>query len=289
MTRRVRVACAGALAMMLVGASCGGESEVEVSGEATAAAEATTEGAEATTDATEAAAETEEATDAAATEDATEAPTEAAATEEATDEPSFEGDGDSDWCRFATEIGSTEDELDAEEFDFTDPDALRETYGRFRDQIEGARDAVPDEIEDDFALVAESFVAFDDALAAVDYNFLALDQTVLAEFDTAELAEASNNIDLYNEQVCGIPADSLQEIPTDDGSTDGGATDEPLPTGTVLDSIVAALVSIGLTEEQATCLVDALGPDALAGDPASPAYLDAFTECDIDPATLGAG
>jgi hypothetical protein len=305
MTRRVRHLVAVSLTALLVAAGCGSESEIEVSGEASTT-DAAAEPADAAGDgaSSDEAAPAEEApvdatADAEVTDDAGAEPqataaeaeaTEAAEAEpEATEEPSFEGNSGSDWCTLAVAITATSDELDAEDFDIFNPDTLRETYGRFRDQIEGARGAVPGEIAADFDVLVTSFVAFDDALAAVDYDFFAIDAALLDQLDTADLATASNNIELYNEQVCGIPAE-LEDVPTDDAGAggdagDGGSTE--LPTGTVLDSVVAALVAIGLTEEQATCIVSELGPDALAGDPTSPAYLDAFEICGIDPATLG--
>jgi hypothetical protein len=271
---------------VLIAAGCGGEGEIEVSGST----------------ATEAAPDAETATDeaapdeAAASEDATEAPDEAA-TEvptEATEEESFEGTGSGDWCSFATDVEAASDDLD--DADFTNPDTLRDLYREFGDQLERAEDVVPPEIEADFALIAENFRVFLDALEAVDYDFLQVDQAVLAELDSEALATASENIERYNEEVCGIPADT-DDLSDDgasggdegsaDGATSGDEGVDEVPSGTVQDAVVAALMQIGLTEEQAVCLIDALGPDALGGDPTSPAFLDAFESCGIDPATLG--
>jgi hypothetical protein len=78
-------------------------------------------------------------------------------------------------------------------------------------QFDELADAAPDEIKADFEVLADVFHEYDEILAEIDYNFLALASDPEAQakfselesaFDSDELDAASDNIEAWTEENC---------------------------------------------------------------------------------------
>jgi hypothetical protein len=188
-------------------------------------------------------------------------------------------DADSAWCGLATEIEETNSDL--ESMDFTDPESVEATYQRFVDQLQDVRDQAPDAIREDVEQLADFSQQFFDALADVDFNFVDVDLAAIEEMSD-EMEAASNRIQQYNEDVCGIESDVDDTTDDTTGTSDddsGFDTSE----GTLREQLVEQLTATGFTDEEANCLVDVLDfndPAVQSGDQS--AIIDAFSECDID-------
>ena len=201
----------------------------------------------------------------------------AAADEPAIDESTQGGGPDSDWCAAARRVESASDALDAEDFDFTDPASVEDALGDMLSEFESALTSAPSEIRDDLDTSYANFRAFDDALAAVDYDFLRADLSVLAD-DEGEIEAATDRIEAYNWEVCGIPIDT----DTDDSSGGDTSGDFDPTAGPIRDQTIAQLMTSGFTEVEAGCIFD----NADLSDPdygSDPAVIVAvFETCGID-------
>jgi hypothetical protein len=208
------------------------------------------------------------------------------------------GDGGGDWCDLARELDADESVLD--DLDFTDPESLEDAFRQVVDTIENAADEAPDEIRDDVNLIADGFNDLVDELERVDFNFLDVDSSVL---DNPELEAASDRIADYNERVCGIETDDLDGVGdledvddlddtvdsiVDDVEDETGGT---IPSeGTIRDQMVAQFTAMGMTEEQANCLVDNIDFQELGSEDADPMeFLELFETCDVDITELQPG
>lgn len=156
------------------------------------------------------------------------------------------------------------------------------------EQLEIMAEGAPAEARDDVEAVAAGFTRLDAALRVVDYDLSAL---ILSDYGDREANEAAERLDRFLAIECSLGANAPDP-------------EAPLPFSpweltTILDLVdaeemtgrlVAQLVSeVGLTEEEASCLVDALGADAapiLLGeritDPnATASFADALADCAI--------
>lgn len=186
------------------------------------------------------------------------------------------------WCDLSRELDSGETPLD-DEATMTDPDSAREAFEEFNEILDDASDAAPDEISDDFETLRDGFREFEDAFADADYNFMDLDMSVFEGLE-AEMDEASDAIDQFNEEECGIESDGDDTDTTEatGGEGDDDATDDTgfdVGDGTIREQMVEQFVASGFTEEEANCIADNL--DIAAGGDAS-AMMDVFSECGID-------
>jgi hypothetical protein len=182
-----------------------------------------------------------------------------------------------------------------DDVDVEDPAAIESAFEEMIDLTEEAADSAPDEIKADVELVVEAAKDLVDELRDVDFDFTALDETVL---DNPEATEAGERIEEYGERVCGIGS-------TDDTlDTDVGIVDDTLDTGTdatddsgddsgldgtTRDQVITQLTGVGLTEEQANCIVDNvddLEDFATTGASDPTAFLALVETCDIDLTTL---
>jgi hypothetical protein len=73
------------------------------------------------------------------------------------------------------------------------------------DLNDGAADSAPDEIKDDFEFLVEKSRELADALKDADFDFDAIDQSIL---DDPETIAAGERVDEYGERVCGIESDT---------------------------------------------------------------------------------
>lgn len=202
------------------------------------------------------------------------------------------GSGSGEWCDVARDTEAQFDEFD--DIDFTDPESLEDAFQQMIDGLEDAADSAPDEIEDDLQLTVDGFNDLFEALQDVDFDFLELDQTFL---EGSELDAASDRIEAYNERECGIVSDSDDTDDTDvtDGTTgsdsDSGDDDTISGEGTIRDEMVRQFTAMGMTEDQANCLVDNIDMEEVAGsgaeDPSM--FFDLFETCGIDLTDLQPG
>jgi hypothetical protein len=218
------------------------------------------------------------------------------------------GGGDSggstaDWCDLATEIEATSDGLD--NIDFTDPDAVKAAFETFSSQLDEAKSAAPSEIKDAVAESATAISAVIDELKKVDYKFLELDQATIEELGTAN-QEASDKIEAFNKEECGIDPDadsSGSDDSSDDSSGSGDSSDDtsadsgtgdttaddadsslPDAGGTLGDSMAALFVQQGFTQDEADCIVDNLDLTTInsAADLDQSKMLELFETCGMD-------
>ncbi|MEQ8717496.1 MAG: hypothetical protein RIE08_07765 [Acidimicrobiales bacterium] len=207
---------------------------------------------------------------------------------------SFSGDSGSDWCSLAQNV---EDEsfLGNDTNPFAgDASSIEEAFKTTLDFADEAEDRAPDEISDDVETLFDGLRQLDDALSDVDYNFLALDTSALASLEDPAFQEASENIQRYNFEVCGVGDGVEAGAPGDDGGTAGDDSSDDgfgdLPADGSFGDVIAQSLqqSLGLSEADAQCLVDNLDLDSI--DPENldtSALFGVFAECDIDLAQLG--
>jgi hypothetical protein len=188
----------------------------------------------------------------------------------------------SEYCR----LFRTFDEEDPFENLDDDPGSFRDGFSQAQRVLEDIQAIAPAEIRGDFATIAEGFKQLNEALAAVDYNFFALDESALEGFEDDSFEEASERIDEYNERVCGIARDDFGDDMGNDVDLGEGFDDDSIKA-----LIAQQLAMLGLTEAQAECLAGKLDLAALEDDDdLDPmAFFQYFEECGIDFATLGQG
>jgi hypothetical protein len=217
-----------------------------------------------------------------ATEDATEDAADPGDTSDASndDEDSDDGgDGETnEWC--ALMEGAETPAFD--ELDITDPDSVESAFEEVVDLIEEAADSAPDEIEDDVQILADQFETFFDELEEADFNFAEIDQTAL---DSPEADAASERID----EFCGLEPDAGETVTTDDAAAPDDTGAAPAGgDGTVEAELMRQFTAIGMTEDQASCMVDNLDMEEVVANGATDPmmFLDLFETCDINMAEL---
>lgn len=199
-----------AVALLIIVAACGGgDDEAAPTTTATAPQQVEDAGGDDTVDAGEAAG------DDAAADDEPSLPADA---EEDGEEASASG-SESDFCRFASEVG---DELDLVAGGF-DADSFRAAVEQSREALATAQDLAPAEISGDIALFVEAYDGFVSLLEEYDYDLTALalqasDDPRLLAFETEELAAASRRIGAF----CGADLGFEPDEGTADGDGDGG-------------------------------------------------------------------
>jgi hypothetical protein len=153
-------------------------------------------------------------------------------------EPRFD-----DWCGLAQAVEAITDGRD--DVDFTDPEAVEEYVEPLAALMEQAIPLAPPEIADAVALSAGNTLTLYDALSANGFDVLTLDLAELG-LDDAAADEASEAIEAYNADACGIPPDA----------DDDGDGDDPvdLGSGSLRDLFVDQLVAAGFTEVEALCI-----------------------------------
>lgn len=192
---RLRVLLALLLAVALLGA-CGGDDDEPVADDATT----TTAGDE------EAAPEDGEGEDGTTTS----APTSETTTgdegdegDDTTDE-TFTGDADSEWCATYQELQDLPDPFGGESTPEEAAGMFQEAFALADELVEVA----PPDILEATERAAAALREFDEILSAYDYDFERLGQEAtpeeLEQLNDPELQEASEDLEAYASQVCGI-------------------------------------------------------------------------------------
>lgn len=219
----------------------------------------------------------------------------------------------SEWCDFNEEVEDLA--LFGDSFD---PSNMESALAGFAEIIDDVGDRAPDEIREDVQTMGEAMADLDDILSEVDYDFLALSEADLAGLDDPAITEASDNINAFAEANCGSGSSDSGDADTGDsdtgdtdtGDTDTGGTDsgdeeapepddsgdsgEDVDTGDAPDPndsfrqiMVDSFMQSGMTEEQATCVVDGIDLDTLTSGDFDPfEFLDLYESCGVDLAQL---
>jgi hypothetical protein len=165
------------------------------------------------------------------------------ATPDATTTTAPRADGfDSEWCESARRIAAASSVIDA--VDPADPEAVEAAVTDMLAEAEAAAPLAPPAIADDVEAALASFRAINAALAAVDYDLLRADLSGVADDQSA-----SERVDAYNVEVCGLEPDAESD---DDGSAGGF---DP-SAGPIRDQLIATFVEQGFTETEAACVID---------------------------------
>ena len=198
------------------------------------------------------------------------------------------GGGDSDWCSFARGVEDDFSELNT--LDPNDTATFQELYTGIADRLDDAADDAPDEIRDDVQTLSRGFNTLIDELEKVDFNVFELDEEVFAEMET-EMNDAETNIETYNRDVCGIvPAgeDGTEDTSDSTGEDTGDDTSgEPSVGGA--DAVRDQFEAMGMTEEQANCLIESIDVEEFQRTQDVTQFLAAIEDCDIDFSQLGGG
>jgi hypothetical protein len=184
------------------------------------------------------------------------------------------GSGGGEWCDLARDLESN---TVFDDIDVDDPDSVENAYRESIDILDNAVDSAPDEIKADVETVLASTEKLVDALEDVDFDFAALDESVLGDLETVD---ASDRIEEYGVRVCGISSDENSE---DTLVVEGDVDD--IDEGAIRDRLVTMFEALGITEDQADCLVDNMDSEDLAasGDQVDPSmFLHLYETCGID-------
>lgn len=149
---------------------------------------------------------------------------------------------DSEWCASARRLAAASSVMDA--VDPTDPAAVEDAVTEMLAEAEAAVPLAPPEIADDVASALDAFRSIDAALADVGYELLRADLSGVA----ADQA-ASERVDAYNVEVCGLEPDTAGSEP--DSDFDPAA-------GPIRDQLIETFVDRGFTAEEAGCIIDNL-------------------------------
>jgi hypothetical protein len=203
------------------------------------------------------------------------------------DESSSSGDtlSTSEWCDINTRVDS---------LGVVGPGAVFAEDGMsgFLDIIDEVEDRAPDEIKDDIAVIGEFMSDFNDMLAEVDYDFLALTPAQLETLEDPAVEAASDNISAYADDNCGTSSDDSSDDPVDEPEADDSSSDDDTapdidPNDSIGQVFVDTFMQIGMTEDQANCIVDELDLATFSAESFNPfEFLDLFDKCGVDPTQL---
>ena len=186
------------------------------------------------------------------------------------------GFGGGSFCAFAQEREDAEERFN--EVNFFVPEELEAALDENAELLEQALQVAPDAIRGDLEIVQQDFELFRSAFRDAGY-----DASQLLDADIEELPEAEaagERIDDYIRDECGIDPDANE---------DGEPTDEDIledleESGNSDEIVRQALLQIGLTDDQATCISQTLSMEelaALADADISDEVIDIFTGCGI--------
>jgi hypothetical protein len=174
-----------------------------------------------------------------------------------TEAESMSGDSGSEWCDRMRLAAEGEGALD---FDtLSTPAEFQEAFEAGLELFEEAADIAPREIDEDVDTLLEMFRVFVDVGTRAEWAPLAMfqDPELLAAADDPALEAASDRIDAYNRDVCGVDFETFVE----------SESDVPLPTEPASDDPVEILLgAFGLPpgffpEEDIECMREELGPE----------------------------
>jgi hypothetical protein len=179
--------------------------------------------------------------------------------------------GTNEWC-VLMDNAETPQQLD--DLDITDPESVEDAFKSVVDLMEDAAGSAPDEIDEDVQILVDQFKEVYDQLEEVDFNFVDIDQSAL---ENPEADAASARID----EFCGF--DSSDDVDIDSGDTDDTLDLGEIGGDTAREQMVSVFTLMGMTDEQANCVVDNIDLEALDAANIDPTqYFDLFEECGFD-------
>ncbi len=203
--------------------------------------------------------------------------------EPAEPEPVESSGGEADtYCRLALENSQASDRFD--------PTAGPEATERFvRESQASLAEAIlvaPPELKADLVTIGEGIDALAEILEANDWDFFASLDAIELLTSSPDQDAAEDRIDAWEELNCDHPADSSDESAASGSIEDAFASPEALESllgsDAGRDLLIDGLVeSVGLTRDQAGCLLDTLDLPALAAladgaDPEADLVADLF-------------
>jgi hypothetical protein len=173
----------------------------------------------------------------------------------------FTGDDSDRFCELARELDD-QDPFEQGEFD------LAEAFRDAVDSIDEIIGVAPAEIRGDFETLQEGLQEVALAIEEADGDLFAVDPERLESLEDARYEQAADRIDTYLRDVCGIEIED----------------DELEPPAIDLQDAEAGLAGLlGITEEEARCLIEESGLEEL--DPENPdigALFGAFDACGVE-------
>jgi len=166
-------------------------------------------------------------------------------------------DSADDWCSFGRQVAEQDSAFSS--INPTDPTQLKASTAEIREFYGDAVSRAPEEIRSDVATIAQAFDEFYLQLEQVDFEFMAVDQSIFDIFDD-DVINAGDRIEQYGVEVCGFTP--FGSAPVEPSLTDEelAEIDELLGDEDFLAEIRADLIEQfqieGYTETEAKCLAD---------------------------------
>ena len=179
------------------------------------------------------------------------------------------------FCAFAQEREDAETRF--LNVNFFVPEELEAALTENADLLDQAIQVAPDEIRADLEIIRADYELFRGAFAAADYDASQMIDIDIEESPGAEAA--GERIDDYIRSECGIDPDANDQEPSDDD-----ILDDLEESGNADEIVRQALLQIGLTDDQATCISQTLSFEelaALADAAVSDEVIQIFVDCGI--------
>jgi hypothetical protein len=188
------------------------------------------------------------------------------------------------WCDFVAESDVVDEIFDSLGVDPAETESGLKQVEAF---VKRLPNEAPPEIADEAKVIADGNQMLIDAFAAADYNIADVDLSFMADSDLeASLEDAGEGLDVYTQANCGRPfgdSDSSNgDVDASDDAADDDDSDFDPTNGTLRDQLIEQFESIGLTNDESSCIaanIDFADPAVQSGDIAS--MLDVFEECGI--------
>jgi hypothetical protein len=115
------------------------------------------------------------------------------------------GEAAGDYCDALAAVKAASDEAapTMEDGEAT-PAETEEAFTLIQGTFEDWEAAAPEEIADDVELIVDTTDQFVDALAAVDFDVLQLDEETMVLLSDPETTEAQERVNVYGQEQCGI-------------------------------------------------------------------------------------
>lgn len=189
------------------------------------------------------------------------------------------------WCDFLQKSDEVDKILDALG---SDPGAVETGLREVESIAKELKEVAPSEIADDAKVVADGALTLVDAFADANFNIVDVDLAILSDTELEAERDASGDaLDAFSQRECGRSfgqddAGSDDDANTDESGDSEGSGDFDPSNGTLRDQLISQFESIGLTQEESSCIagnLDFADPAVQSGDIG--AMLSVFEECEI--------
>ena len=186
------------------------------------------------------------------------------------------------WCNFVAESDVVDEIFDSLGVDPVETELGLKKVEAF---VKRLPNEAPPEIADDAKTIADSTQQLIDAFASASYEIVDADLSFMADSELESNRDAAaDRIDAYSQKECGrsFGSDDSASSDNDLSEDEGSLSDFDPASGTLRDQLISQFESIGLTNEESSCIaanLDFSDPAVQSGDVA--AMLDVFDECGI--------